>query len=64
MNPGQIEMLRHLGRLQTIVGMTNPEPVHNIVGASTVEMTRQKWYETNLSQPPIRNQDPHDIVIL
>ncbi|WP_249872414.1 aldo/keto reductase [Oceanobacillus saliphilus] len=38
-------ILRHPAKIQTIVGTMTPERLTNIAKASTVELTREEWYE-------------------
>lgn len=38
-------ILRHLAKIQTIVGSMNPERLTKIAQAKQIELTRPEWYE-------------------
>jgi predicted oxidoreductase len=38
-------ILRHPAKMQVIAGTTNSERLKDICKASTIELTRQEWYE-------------------
>ncbi|MBE4907650.1 aldo/keto reductase [Bacillus luteolus] len=38
-------ILRHPARIQPVIGSMNPQRIKDIAAASTIELTRQEWYE-------------------
>lgn len=38
-------ILRHPARIQPVIGSMNPQRIRDIAAASTIELSRQEWYE-------------------